>query len=71
MAAFDIPHRFVETRVLDNPDYRANRPDRCFHCKTELFRVLEALRGTDADRITPLDALALVARLRERLGSDS
>jgi len=33
--------------------------------------VLEALRGTDADRITPLDALALVARLRERLGSDS
>ena len=32
---------------------------------------LEALRGTDADRITPLDALALVARLRERLGGGS
>jgi len=45
VAAFDIPHRFVETRELANPEYRANRPDRCFHCKTELFRVLEALRG--------------------------
>jgi len=45
VADFGIPHRFVETRELANPDYRANRPDRCFHCKTELFRVLSELRG--------------------------
>ena len=44
VADFGIPHRFVETRELANPDYRANRPDRCFHCKTELFRVLGELR---------------------------
>jgi pyridinium-3,5-biscarboxylic acid mononucleotide sulfurtransferase len=27
----------VETREGDNPAYRANGPDRCFHCKNELF----------------------------------
>ena len=32
---------------------------------------LDALRDTDADRVTPLDALALLARLRERLGGGS
>jgi uncharacterized protein len=51
VADFDIPHRFVETREMESPDYRANRPDRCYHCKSELFRVLGALReqeGFDA-----------------------
>nr|WP_262402970.1 asparagine synthase-related protein [Actinomadura sp. CNU-125] len=27
----------VETREGDSPAYRANGPDRCFHCKDELF----------------------------------
>jgi uncharacterized protein len=48
---FEIPHRVVATEEMENPDYRANRPDRCYHCKTELFRVLGALRdelGFDA-----------------------
>jgi uncharacterized protein len=44
VAEFGIPHRFVETREIANPDYRANGPDRCYHCKTELFRVMGALR---------------------------
>jgi len=34
---FSIPHRFIEAREMDNGDYRANNPDRCYHCKTELF----------------------------------
>jgi uncharacterized protein len=45
---FDIPHRFVATQELANPSYRANA---CYHCKTELFDVLGALRdemGFDA-----------------------
>jgi uncharacterized protein len=42
---FTIPHRFVETHEMSNADYRANRPDRCYHCKTELFRVMGELRG--------------------------
>ncbi len=37
---FSIPHRFVDTHEMDREDYRANRPDRCYFCKTELFEVL-------------------------------
>ena len=51
VADFGLAHRFVETHEMDSGDYRANRPDRCYHCKTELFRVLGALReelGFDA-----------------------
>jgi len=43
-AEFDIPHRFIPTQELSNPRYRANEPDRCYHCKTELFDVLGTLR---------------------------
>ncbi len=28
---------------MERADYRANRPDRCYFCKTELFEVLESL----------------------------
>jgi len=34
-------HEFVPTFEFENPAYTANNPDRCFHCKDELFRVLE------------------------------
>jgi uncharacterized protein len=44
VSAFALRHRFVETSELESADYRANRPDRCYHCKTELFRVLGTLR---------------------------
>jgi TIGR00268 family protein len=27
----------LETRELNRPEYQANGPDRCFHCKSELF----------------------------------
>ena len=50
-ADFQIAHRLVATHELDNPEYRANAPDRCYHCKTELFDVLAELRdelGFDA-----------------------
>jgi uncharacterized protein len=36
-------HEYVQTREFDNPDYLRNAPDRCFHCKDELFATLEAL----------------------------
>ena len=41
---FGIPHRFVDTHEMADERYRANRPDRCYHCKSELFEVLEGLR---------------------------
>ena len=30
-------HEYIATREFDNPDYIKNSPDRCFHCKDELF----------------------------------
>jgi uncharacterized protein len=38
---FGIPHEYVQTHEFDNPDYARNAPDRCFHCKDELFARLE------------------------------
>jgi uncharacterized protein len=48
---FGLAHRFVDTREMESADYRANRPDRCYHCKSELFAVLGRVRdelGFDA-----------------------
>ena len=39
---FGIRHEYVETHEFDNPDYLKNDANRCFHCKDELFTVLEA-----------------------------
>lgn len=36
-------HVEIATRELDRDAYRANAPDRCYHCKTELFEVLADL----------------------------
>jgi uncharacterized protein len=40
---FGFPHRLVETRELENPLYARNDEDRCYHCKSELFRHLAPL----------------------------
>jgi uncharacterized protein len=36
-------HEYIETHEFDNPDYVKNDPNRCFHCKDELFTELDAL----------------------------
>jgi len=36
-------HEVVLTSELDSADYRANAGDRCYHCRSELFRVLGRL----------------------------
>lgn len=56
-----IRHRMVESNELEIPGYAQNPVNRCYHCKSELFRVLrgiadvEGLRfvadGTNADDI--------------------
>jgi uncharacterized protein len=38
---FGFRHEYIETREFENPAYSANNPDRCFHCKDELFTRLE------------------------------
>ena len=36
-------HEFIETLEFENPDYVKNDPNRCFHCKDELFTRLDAV----------------------------
>jgi uncharacterized protein len=43
--AHGIRHEYIETREFENPDYVKNAPDRCFHCKDELFTRLDAVAG--------------------------
>ncbi len=40
-----IPVEVITTSELDRPDYVRNDGQRCFHCKDELFTVMEQLRG--------------------------
>jgi len=54
-----MPHEWLATDELASADYRRNGPDRCFHCKNELYRLLRevadgrgfaaVLDGTNAD----------------------
>ena len=34
-------HEFVESREIERPGYVANGPDRCFHCKSELYEIAD------------------------------
>jgi len=50
VARFEIPHSYIQTTEFDNPEYVRNDPNRCFHCKDELFTRLEEVgreRGYD------------------------
>jgi uncharacterized protein len=47
-AVHGIPVRVVETREMESAEYRANGPDRCFHCKTELFQVLGRIAAEES-----------------------
>ena len=38
-----FPARVIRTDEMSREEYRANRHDRCYHCKTELFEQLERL----------------------------
>jgi uncharacterized protein len=52
-------HELVSSQEIERPGYIANAPDRCFHCKTELYEIAEAkkrewgidhvLNGTNVD----------------------
>ena len=40
-----LRHEFISTAELEQPEYRANPLNRCYHCKTELYGVLSSLAG--------------------------
>jgi len=44
---FGLRHRFVRTSELTDPLYARNGLDRCYHCKTELFRRLVPLAAEE------------------------
>lgn len=43
---FGIPHVEIETDELADPDYAANRTDRCYFCKSELWDRLDEVART-------------------------
>jgi pyridinium-3,5-biscarboxylic acid mononucleotide sulfurtransferase len=43
-----IPVEVISTSELDRPEYARNDGQRCFHCKDELFAVMEELRSARA-----------------------
>ena len=48
--SFGIAHELIDTREMDDPNYVANSPNRCFHCKDELYGRLVGIareRGFD------------------------
>ena len=42
-------HRIVETDQLQIPEFVLNDATRCYHCKTDLYSLLETLRSEYAD----------------------
>lgn len=40
---FGVPHRLVESNELEIPGFSENPPDRCYHCKKELFGILAGI----------------------------
>lgn len=57
--ALGADHRLVESQEIEDESYRRNHTDRCFHCKSELYRLAEdrrrawdlahVLNGTNVD----------------------
>src|SRR5205085_6537013 len=46
-ALVGIRHRGVRTREVEREPYLANGPDRCYHCKDELYGVLARLAAEE------------------------
>lgn len=44
VANFAIPHKFIDTHEMESEAYRRNAPDRCYHCKSELFDRMKVVR---------------------------
>lgn len=47
---FGVRHRVIRTTELDNPEFRANPPLRCYYCKRELFQALRRIARDEGIR---------------------
>lgn len=50
-ARIGIQYETIETHEMDNPEYVANSEMRCFHCKDELYGILEAVARAAGDAV--------------------
>jgi uncharacterized protein len=46
-ARIGIPYRTIETHEMENPGYVENSPNRCYHCKDELYGRLAAIAAAE------------------------
>ena len=46
-AQIGIRHVLLDTSEMDRPGYVENTPQRCYHCKTELYSLLEEMAARD------------------------
>ena len=46
-ARIGIKHVLLDTSEMDRPGYVENSPQRCYHCKTELYSLLEDMAGRE------------------------
>jgi uncharacterized protein len=48
----EITHSILEADILSNPDVSANRADRCYHCKLDIYKkIKEFSRSVNIDNI--------------------
>lgn len=66
--ALEVPHEVVDTLEILAPGYVANAPDRCWHCKTELYAKV-AGRARSLGLAAVVDGLNADDRLEERPGA--
>jgi pyridinium-3,5-biscarboxylic acid mononucleotide sulfurtransferase len=52
-----IAHRVIETDELQRPAYRANGPDRCYHCKDTLFETIAPLAREGGFKVVAFGAI--------------
>jgi uncharacterized protein len=43
----DLRYRTIETNEMDDPQFAANSPDRCYYCKQELFQKLKEMASAE------------------------
>lgn len=67
-ASLEVRHEVVDTLEVLDPAYAANGPDRCWHCKTELYGKVEE-RARSLGIAAVVDGLNADDRVEERPGA--
>jgi pyridinium-3,5-biscarboxylic acid mononucleotide sulfurtransferase len=57
--AIGAPHEIVDTHELDRRGYVENSPERCYHCKTELYEVTQRIAARFGSSVAVIDGVNL------------